>query len=732
MNKEDDKREVLEGEIERLTFSSEQTGFSVLRLRTNNNERVTVVGNLVSVSPGERLRIQGTWMTHPRFGKQFRAEQYTSIQPTSEEAMKKYLESGLIRGIGPVMAERIIEHFGVQALEIIDNDIERLKEVQGIGEKRIRMIRDAWQAQRCIKEIMLFLVGHGIGISHATKIYKKYGDQSISILRANPYRLAEDIHGIGFLTADRIAGNLGVEKDSACRIRAGLLHVLTVSGEEGNTFCPYRTLLEEGEKLLHVGRDFLLPAVAELFEEKKIVIEDRNEDIENFEEDKKAVYLPYLYSAEVGIARGFARLLTNRGKESLKIRQENIEEAEHAMGIRFNRGQREAIVASATEKVLVITGGPGTGKSTLVRAIIHGFKKTRRRVLLSAPTGRAAKRLSEITGEEAKTIHRLLEFNPQKMEFARNSDRPLECDLLIVDEASMIDTLLLFYLVRAVPLEAALILVGDVDQLPSVGPGNVLKDLIGSGKISVITLDEIFRQASLSLIVQNAHRVKQGDFLVLPKVPKGEKGDFYFIRERDPERIVAIILELVSKRIPESFGFRPETDIQVLIPLYRGVVGVDNLNLRMQECLNPCGESFQANGKNLRVGDRVMQMRNNYDKEVFNGDIGTISFFNSVTKEFLVDFYGTKVRYEYDEANELDLAYAITVHKSQGSEYPAVILSLVPQHYVLLQRNLLYTALTRARNLAVIVGSERAIASAVRNDSVARRYTGLKWRIAAL
>jgi exodeoxyribonuclease V alpha subunit len=722
--------ETLEGDIERLTYSNEETGFAVLRVQIGPGEKVTVVGNLSSVSPGERVRMQGQWVTHPRFGRQFRAEHYTSVQPTSASAIEKYLASGIIRGIGPGLAKKFVGRFGIETLDIIDKDIGRLAEIPGIGKKTIQKITGAWAAQKRVKEIMLFLVGHGIGLAHANKIYRHYGDRAVSVLQSNPYRLVEDIRGIGFLTADRIAGGLGIGRDSTPRIRAGLLHVLQTFTDEGNTHCPYDTLLLRGEELLQIGREDLSKGIAELFEEKKIIIEDLNENLEEMKENFKAVYPVYLYAAESGIAKGIDRLLSTAAPRALPgVGEESIRRTERAMGILFSGRQREAVLASVSEKILVVTGGPGTGKTTLIRAVKENSRSTHARVLLAAPTGRAAKRLSEITGGEARTIHRLLEFNPQRMEFTRDRERPLECDLLIVDEASMIDTFLLFALVRAIPDSASLVLVGDVDQLPSVGPGNVLKDLIGSGRVKVISLDAIFRQAERSLIVRNAHLVRQGRYPLLPKYPRGEKGDFYFIREKDPERIVELVLELAGRRIPESFGLRPELDIQVLVPLYRGTVGADNLNVRLQECLNPDGAPFQVAGKTFRVGDRVMQLRNNYEKEVFNGDIGKIVSSHSVNGEVVVEFYGSRVEYAPEETEDLVLAYAVSVHKSQGSEYPAVILPLVPQHFILLQRNLLYTAFTRAKRLLVVVGSERAIGTAVRNDAVSRRFTGLQWRL---
>ena len=718
---------VIHGLLERISFHNEENDFVVAKLREKDKrELTTIVGNLSGINPGESLKLTGQWVHNKKFGEQFQVESFEVTIPATLFGIQKYLASGLINGIGPIMSERIVEKFGLDTLEVIGKKPERLSEVEGIGPKRISMIRKAWEEQKEIKEIMIFLQGHGVSASYSAKIYKQYGNQSIEIVRENPYRLAHDIYGTGFITADKIAQNLGIDRNSLIRAKAGLLYVLNQLTEEGHVYYPETQLIHKAKEILNVDEEIIMLAVKELSKEKEIFLEDLDP-----EGHHRAAFLAPFYVAETGVAQRLINL-----KESLSnIRpihpEKAIEWVQQKLNIELAKRQEEAILLAATSKVLIITGGPGTGKTTIITAILRIFQQLRLRILLAAPTGRAAKRMNEATGWEAKTIHRLLEYSPYKGGFKKDQDDPLEADVVIIDETSMVDTLLMYHLLKAIPSHAHLILVGDVDQLPSVGPGNVLKDIIRSGRFTVVTLTEIFRQAQESTIVVNAHKVNQGQFPVSKEIDHPGKTDFQFIQEEDPEKILQNILDLCSERIPRHFRFHPLREIQVLTPMHKGTIGVTNLNVELQKRLNPGPPGITRGAWNFRSGDKVMQIVNNYDKDVFNGDIGLISKIDPEQREAVIEFDGRLVPYDYSDLDEVVLAYAVSVHKSQGSEYPAVILPVVTQHYMLLQRNLIYTGITRAKKLVILIGTKKALSIAVRNNKPQRRYTLLSERLRA-
>jgi exodeoxyribonuclease V alpha subunit len=726
---EDGPLTVLSGQIERVSYTNEENGFTIAKVRVQGRrELATVVGNMMAPTPGEILEMKGAWTNHPRYGEQFRIASYVSKVPATVSGIERYLGSGLIKGIGPVMAKRVVSRFGERTLEIIEQDIHRLAEVDGIGQKRIGMIAKAWDEQREIRNVMLFLQSHGVSSGYATKIFKRYGDRSIQVVRENPYRLATEIFGIGFVTADRIAGKLGFLKDAPLRAEAGTLYVLQQLADEGHVFYPYEPLIARCCEMLEAERDGIVQAIGTLYEKQRIVIEDLNESITALKENHKAVYLAKYHLCETSIADRLRSLLLSP-KSIRAIDTENaVKWVQNRLTIRLAREQVAAVRCAAENKIMVITGGPGTGKTTIIQALLKIFSRLGVKILLTAPTGRAAKKMSETTGFEAKTIHRLLEYSLQKGGFQRNEDRPLDVDLLVVDEVSMVDTILMHYLLKAVPAGATLILVGDVNQLPSVGAGNVLKDIIDSGAVPVVTLNEIFRQARESLIVVNAHKINQGTMPLVHAEGQGDE-DFFFVEQEDPEKALHIILELVSSRIPRRFGFDPVRDVQVLTPMHKGVVGAGNLNTALQEALNP-GEATLVRGQStFRVHDKVMQIRNNYDKEVFNGDIGTIARIDPELRELFVSFDGRNIPYDFLDLDEVVLAYAISVHKSQGSEYPAVVIPVMSQHFMLLQRNLIYTAVTRGKHLVVLVGSKKALGMAIQNDKTERRYTRLQQRL---
>jgi exodeoxyribonuclease V alpha subunit len=710
----------LDGQIERITYINEENGFTIARVKVHGQkELVTVVGNFLSPCPGEIIKMRGEWTTHDKYGDQFKVVNYNIELPATVFGIRKYLGSGLIKGIGPVMASRIVKKFGEDTLEIIDSNIEKLSMVEGIGKKRIAMIAQAWKEQEEIRNVMLFLQTHDVSTGYATKIFKHYGDRSIDVVTKNPYRLATDIFGIGFLTADRIAQKLGFEKDSPLRIGAGIIYVLNQLSDDGHVYYPLEALVEKCTEILQVPSDTVGKSINDIAAEKKIVIEDNQKD--------KPVYLAKYYLCETGVAALFKRLVC-MSKFIREIKTDKaVEWVQKQLSISLDEKQIEAVRCSHSSKAMVITGGPGTGKTTVINAILKVFSKVTNKIMLAAPTGRAAKRMSEATGGNAKTIHRLLEYSIAGGGFQKNDKKPLNCDILIVDEASMIDTVMMYHLLKAIPAGAVFILVGDVNQLPSVGPGNILKDIILSNIMPVVLLTEIFRQAKKSMIIVNSHRINDG---VMPFLKKsGNNDDFYFIEQQDPEKVLTIILELVKTRIPDNFGLDPSADIQVLTPMHKGMVGAGNLNVQLQQALNPAGEQVLSGNRIFRCNDRVMQIKNNYDKDVFNGDIGRILGISKEYQEVIVSFDGKNVSYGFTDLDEIVLAYAISVHKSQGSEYPAVVIPILTQHYILLQRNLIYTAITRGSRLVVIVGTRQALAIGINNNKIQKRYTLLEKRL---
>jgi exodeoxyribonuclease V alpha subunit len=718
----------LQGQIERITYTNEENGFTIAKVKVKGRrDLVTVVGNLMAPTTGEILQMQGEWGNHPKFGEQFRVVHYKSVVPATVAGIEKYLGSGLIKGIGPIMAKRIVKAFGKETLDVIEEEIEKLTEVEGIGKKRVEMIRKAWADQKEIRQVMLFLQSHGVSSGYATKIFKTYGNDAIEVVQENPYRLATDIFGIGFLTADRIAEKLGFARDSELRAEAGILYVLYQLADEGHVYYPLDLLLRKCQKILEVEQEILLRALDTLRAEEKIVLEDLKENKETTA-GHRAVYLAKFHLSETNNAARLKALINapkairpiDPGKALAWVQQQ--------LDITLAAKQVDAVKCALTDKVVVITGGPGTGKTTIINAILKIFARAGVKFLLTAPTGRAAKRMSEATGHEAKTIHRLLEYSFQKGGFQKDDKTPLKCDLLVVDEASMIDTILMHHLLKAVRPGATLILVGDVNQLPSVGAGAVLQDIIASRAVPVMELNEIFRQARESLIIVNAHKINQGLMPTL-KASGHKLADFYFIEQEDPEKVLGIILDLVKDRIPSRFGFDPIDDIQVLTPMHKGVVGAGNLNQELQQALTPGPDSLTRGGRNFRLHDKVMQIRNNYEKEVFNGDLGRILRIDPESQEMVIDFDGRKVPYDYADLDEVVLAYAISIHKSQGSEYPAVVIPILTQHYVLLQRNLIYTGVTRGRKLVVLVGTRKALAMGIKNDKTKRRYTFLRRRL---
>ncbi|MBK8313557.1 MAG: ATP-dependent RecD-like DNA helicase [Acidobacteria bacterium] len=723
-------RETITGSVDRVTYHNEQNGYTILRLSIpSHRDTVTVTGNFSSVTPGESLRLTGWWTTHPQYGEQFKSIDYSVVRPATIAGIQKYLGSGMIKGVGPVTAKRIVEHFGEQTLDIIETNLARLAEVHGIARKRIDMIQKAWAEQKAVKEVMLFLQSHAVSTHFAVKIFKQYGNDSITVVEKSPYRLASEVYGIGFRTADQIARNLGIAFDATERLEAGLSYVLQAATDEGHCYLPADELIRRASKVLEVEDQERIGSVLEkLLAEGLLVRESLPEPDLDQAEPVDAIFLPPIRQAEKSLAGRIRTLLgVPLNTDSQRVSRW-LDRFTAKMGIELSDEQRTAILKASVERVMILTGGPGTGKTTTLKTMVALFVAMNKRVALASPTGRAAQRLSDVAGREARTIHRLLEFDPSVMAFKRNEQSPLDADVIIIDEASMIDILLANSLVKAVPRGSQLILVGDVDQLPSVGPGTVLKDMIASGSVPVARLNQVFRQAAESLIVQNAHRINQGEFPRLV-TPGESKSDCYFIEAEDPDEVVELVVKLVSSSLPKSFGYDSRRDIQVLTPMNRGRIGTGNLNQVLQSVLNPPSErkpELTRGSRILRSGDKVIQRVNNYKLEVFNGDVGTIEAIDLEDQMVAVRFADRIVAYDYADILELGHGFCVTVHKSQGSEYPAVVLPLHMQHYLMLSRNLLYTALTRAKKTVVLVGTKKAIGAAMNNTEAGTRFTGLK------
>ncbi|MEP7285614.1 MAG: ATP-dependent RecD-like DNA helicase [Chloroflexota bacterium] len=738
------QKETLDGVVERITYHSDETGYTVFRLRpstlrvgqANNQGLLTVVGTLPELQPGESVRLSGLWTSNPEYGRQFRAEAVEQIAPATLEGLERYLGSGLIKGVGSVTAKRIVAHFGMHTMDILEQDATRMIEVPGVGKHRAQLITEGWAQQRKIKEVMIFLQSHRVSTELAVKIYNAYHDEAIDKVLADPYRLARDIRGIGFKTADQIARNLGLPEDSPERVAAGVTYAIQTLTEEGHVYAPRSVAVQTAAELLDVPAEACDTAVDRLFRSEQIIIEGLpvSESMENTANSENAIvealYLPVMYASEKGSARRMRNMLEapiSRLDAARKMDWHTFfTRIASEDNINLTEQQQEAVRAALTNKISVLTGGPGTGKTTTLRAVIRALEALDAKYALGSPTGRAAKRLGEATGRRAQTIHRLLGYSPREG-FVYNEHRPLDVDILIIDEASMLDLLLFYNVLKALTPETHLMLVGDVDQLPSVGAGDVLRDVIRSEAAHITRLAVIFRQAGDSLIITNAHRINQG------KMPElsNQGNDFFLFGEDDPDALTDLIVDVVQNRIPRKFGLDPIEDVQLLSPMYRGSAGVQVLNERLQAALNPSGSKAERRigGRVYRVGDKVMQTRNNYDKDVYNGDIGRIHSIDFAEQSIRVVIDGRFVDYDWSEADELVHAFAVSVHRSQGSEYPAVVIPVVTQHYMMLQRNLLYTAITRAKKLVVLVGTKKAIGIAVSNDRVTRRYSGLAWRL---
>ncbi len=710
-----------EGTVEGIVYYNPDNGYTVFRFSLETGQALTVVGAFPPLSPGEVLRVSGKWEVSPKFGQQFRAESFVPILPSSVRGIEKFLSSGLIKGIGPVLARRIVKKFGEKTIDLIAKNPEKFREVEGVGAVKLREIKKSWAENRHIRDLIIFLQEHNVSTAIATKVYRQYGQKSFHVLKSNPYQLCLDIWGIGFKTADQIALKLGMDPSSPERVKAFVLYLLEKDAEQGNVFTFQADLEMNCQNELGVGGEKTCLALADLVRRKLVVAEKV--------EEGTAVYLPYLFEAQEGVAGNILRLSSLAVPSPPSDMDNTIAVVEGELRLKFSSGQKEAIKACFNKKMLVITGGPGTGKTTIIRAVVAIFESFGQQVLLAAPTGRAAKRLSEATQKEAKTIHRVLEYNPKQGRFKRNERHPLRADALVVDEFSMVDLPLMYSLLRAAPPWMRVILVGDKDQLPSVGPGNLLRDIIASGCVEVMRLEEIFRQERDSLIVLNAHRVNRGEKLIYP--PREDRNsDFYFLHHEDEEKVFRTIMSLCCYNIPQKLGVPALTSkIQVISPMYKGICGVDNLNAELQARLNPHQEGLKVGNREFRVRDKVMQIRNNYDKEIFNGDIGFVLHADKQRFRLLVEFDGREVGFEKDELNDITHAYAVSVHKAQGSEYEAVVMPLLTQHFILLQRNLFYTALTRAKKLSVIVGSYKALYIAIKNDKPVKRNGRLKEKL---
>lgn len=707
---------LIKGTIKKLVYHNEENGFVIARIDEQEPEKKesTVVGKMAAISIGETYQFKGKWNLDSRYGWQFNFEDYQIILPTTLEGVRRYLGSGLIKGVGPSTANRIVDRFGEKTLEIIEDYPERLNEVDGIARKRIELIKKSWQEQKEIKRVMLFLQSYNITTGYAVKIFKQYGSKAIEKLKENPYCLVDDIFGIGFKIADKIAQNLGIQKDSPSRIRAGIKYCLTENAGQGHCYVDYNEITQMTAELLDTKQEQV---------EKECAVLNRSGDI-NIQENQ--VWLPVYFNAEKEVSKKIISLIHYPQQLTQINIDSKIEELEKKYRIKFAIEQKRAIKEVLLHRILILTGGPGTGKTTTTIGLIELFEDLGLKIVLAAPTGRAAKKLSEATQRNAKTIHRLLAYNPRERGFTKNKDNPIRADVIILDEVSMIDIILMNHLLKAVTDNTFLILIGDIDQLPSVGPGNILKDMIDSEVIPVIRLTHIYRQKEKSLIVVNAHLVNQGKYPVL----KGkQERDFYFLKEDNPGKAAEKIIKLCTTRLPYTYRFNPIRDIQILTPMYKGSAGADNLNQLMRNALNPGGKALKYGHQQYKINDKVMQIRNNYDKEVFNGDIGNIKEIDFEEQIVRVLFYTRIVEYDFSELNELVLAYAITVHKSQGSEYPVVVIPMLTQHFLLLQRNLLYTAITRARKMVIIVGTNKALWIAIKNNKTVKRNTFLKERL---
>ena len=726
----------IRGVVERITYQNPENGYTVLKCAVKSyKELVTVIGSLLDVNVGSVLLIYGNWKVDSRYGRQFAAESWEETLPATVFGIEKYLGSGLIKGVGPKYAKKIVAQFGIETLEVIETDISRLQEVDGIGKKRIQMIRDSWERQKEIKNVMLFLQDHGVSTSFAAKIYRQYGNESLDKMKENPFQMADDIWGIGFKTADGIAQKLGFAKEAYVRLRSGIMYTLSNLADEGHVFAYQEQLIAKAAELLEAEESSIVMTLDQMIADKDLICE--TVDYKTDQAEMKAIYLPAFYYAEAGVAGKLKRLAQapaadrlwhalvdarqQTGNESLSIDVSKIQEKVH---MEYDEIQADAIRKAAVSKVMVLTGGPGTGKTTTTQGIIAAYRSFGLKILLAAPTGRAAKRMTEATGLEAKTIHRLVECKPPEG-YQKNEDNPLDGDVLIIDECSMIDMILMNALLKAIPEGMRLILVGDIDQLPSVGAGNVLRDIIDSGVFPVVRLTRIFRQAQSSRIIMNAHAINEGKF---PDISNGKNTDFFYIEKEDPEEAVQEIVRLVKNNLPRYYK-TPWNHIQVLTPMQKGIVGAANLNLALQEALNPQGDGLRRGGYLFRTGDKVMQIRNNYEKEIFNGDIGTVESVDLQERTLKVNFDQHIIEYEASELDELVHAYATTIHKAQGSEYPIVVMPVLMNHYVMLQRNLIYTGITRAKNVLVIVGTRKALSYAVRNVTVTKRNTFLKERL---
>ena len=739
--------------VERITYQNPENGYSVLKCRVKDySDLVPVVGNMLDANVGSVLVCEGNWKVDSKYGRQFVAENWEETLPATVYGMEKYLGSGLIKGVGPKFANKIVQRFGVDTFVVIEDNVELLIEIDGIGRKRIQMIAESWERQKEVKNIMLFLQEHQVSTSYAAKIYKQYGNDSIAIMKENPYKLADDIWGIGFKTADQIANKLGFGKESYVRLRSGLMYTLSDLSNEGHVYAEKQQLIDTATELLEASSETVVMTMDDMISKGELILEKNIIKTDEEGNTIQAIYLPPFYFAEVGVASKLKKLAASpagdklytkliearktSGNEDLSV---NIEAIQAKTGMEYDEIQADAIRRAATAKVMVLTGGPGTGKTTTTHGIISAYKAYGLKILLAAPTGRAAKRMTEATGLEAKTIHRLLECKPPEG-YQKDEENPLQGDVLIVDECSMIDSILMNSLLKAIPPTMRLIMVGDIDQLPSVGAGNVLRDIIDSGAFPVVRLTRIFRQAQSSRIIMNAHRINEGK---MPDISNGKQSDFFFMENEDAEAVVPQVVKLVQEKLPNYYHVAP-AQIQVLTPMQRGVVGATNLNLALQEALNPAEhdvfmrgrgkvtmpkECLRRSGFAFRADDKVMQIKNNYDKEVFNGDIGIIESVNEDDRTLKVNFDGRSIEYDVTELDELVHAYATTIHKAQGSEYPIVVMPVMMNHFVMLQRNLIYTGITRAKKVLVIVGTRKALSYAVRNVTVTKRNTMLKERL---